>query len=131
MEVAKRKNKYENVKFGVADATKIPFEDNYFDVSCISFGLHDTPHYIGHKVLDEMKRVSERIVIVDYHIPKNRLDRWLHVSLISLYESKYFKDFAKRNIGRLLQQHGLKVVKEAYSLVDIAKIRICEVEKRV
>lgn len=37
LKVANEKNKYENVKFEVADATNIPYEDNYFDVSCISF----------------------------------------------------------------------------------------------
>jgi ubiquinone/menaquinone biosynthesis C-methylase UbiE len=41
--VANKKNRYENVKFEVADATDMPFEDNRFDVSCVSFALHDMP----------------------------------------------------------------------------------------
>ncbi|MEW6095273.1 MAG: class I SAM-dependent methyltransferase [bacterium] len=126
LEIAKRKNKYKNMRFLLADARHIPFEDNYFDISCISFGLHDMPHYVREEVLDELKRVSKRIVIVDYNIPENKLHRWLHVFLISLYESKYFKDFARQNLKELLQQHGLKVIKETYGMIDFVKILVCE-----
>lgn len=130
LKVANKKNKYKNVKFEIADATDIPFEDNYFDISCISFVLHDMPLNIRHRVLDEMRRVSEKIVVVDYNIPKNRLHRWLHTSIVSLYESKYFKDFAKRNLKELLEQHRLKIVKEAYGVIDVVKIFICERENK-
>ena len=51
--VAKKKNKYENMRFVVADAAKMPFENDYFDFACISFGLHDMPHEVRHFVLDE------------------------------------------------------------------------------
>ena len=124
--VAKKKNKYENMRFVVADAAKMPFENDYFDFACISFGLHDMPHEVRHFVLDEMRRVSRKIIVVDYHIPKNKLHRWLHVSFTSLYESKYYRDFAKRNLEELLREHGLKVVTEAYGLIDFVKIFVCE-----
>ena len=127
LKVAERKNKYKNVRFEVADATKLPFDDNSFDVSCISFALHDMPHEIRHEVLDEMRRVSRRVVVVDYHIPQNGLQRRLHVFFTSLYEGKYYKDFAKRDLKELLQQHDLRVAKEAYWLVDFVKILVCEV----
>ncbi len=116
-----KKNKYENVWFVVADATKMPFEPDYFDFACISFGLHDMPHEVRHQVLDEMRRVSEKIIVVDYHIPKNRLRRWLYVSFTSLYESKYYRDFAKRNLEELLREHDFRIVKEAYGLVDLLR----------
>ena len=105
----------------VADATKMPFEPDYFDFACISFGLHDMPHEVRHQVLDEMRRVSEKIIVVDYHIPKNRLRRWLYVSFTSLYESKYYRDFAKRNLEELLREHDFRIVKEAYGLVDLLR----------
>lgn len=126
LKIAKKENKYKNVGFEVADASNIPFEDDYFDISCISFGLHDMPYYIREKALDEMKRVSKKIIVVDYNIPKNKLHKWLHISLISLYESKYFKDFAKRDLKELLQQYNLKVTKEAYGLMGFVKILVCE-----
>lgn len=126
LKIAERKNRYKNVRFILADASNIPFEDNYFDVSCISFGLHDMPHGIREKVLDEMNRVSKKIVIIDYNIPKNRLHRWLHVSIVSLYESKYYKDFTERDLEELLRQHNLRIIKEAFALIDFVRILVCE-----
>ena len=126
LKIAERKNRYENVGFKVADASRIPFEDKYFDISCISFGLHDMPHEVREKVLDEMKRVSERVVIIDYNIPENKLRRWLHVSITSLYESKYYRDFVGRDIKELLRQHDLEVIKESSGFMDFVKILICE-----
>jgi hypothetical protein len=32
-----------------------------------------------------------------------------HISFASLYESKYYKDFARRSLKELLGQHGLRV----------------------
>ena len=81
LKVARRRNRHGNVTFEVADATRMPFEDDYFDVSCISMALHDMPHEVRQQVLDEMRRVSKRTVIADYNIPKNRLHRWFHINL--------------------------------------------------
>jgi ubiquinone/menaquinone biosynthesis C-methylase UbiE len=124
--IAGRKNRYGNVGFRVADASRMPFEDKCFDVSCISFGLHDMPHKIRERVLDEMRRVSERIVIIDYNIPENKLRRWLHVSITALYESRYYRDFAGRDIKELLREHNLRVIKESSGFMGFVKILICE-----
>src|SRR4030067_3683959 len=81
LKVAHKKNKYGNVKFEVADATDLRFEDNSFDVSCMSFALHDMPLAIREKGLKEMVRVTKTkgvIVIVDYALPKeNSMSRFL------------------------------------------------------
>jgi len=66
-----------------------------------------------------------KIIVVDYHIPKNRFHRWLHLSFASLYESKYYRDFAKRNLEELLREHDFHIVKEAYGLVDFVEILLC------
>lgn len=122
----KAADKESNVTFILADALNLPFKNDSFDMCCISFALHEMPHDVRHKVLNETKRVSEKIVVVDYHIPKNRMHRWFHVSMASLWESEYFKDFAKRDLGELLQQHGLRVVKEDYGLMDFIRVLVCE-----
>ena len=59
LRVANQKNKYENARFTAADATSVPFEDNHFDVACVSFALHDMPLTIREKVLKEMVRVTK------------------------------------------------------------------------
>ena len=129
LSVAKRKNKYKNVRFKIADATEIPFDDNSFDVSCISLALHDMPYDIRHKVLNEMKRVSQKVVVIDYHIPQNRIEKWFHVFFTSLYESKYYDDFAGRDLKEMLQQHNLTVINESCEIINFFKIFVCEVAK--
>jgi demethylmenaquinone methyltransferase/2-methoxy-6-polyprenyl-1,4-benzoquinol methylase len=75
LKIAKRKNKYKNVKFEIGDATNIPFQSNSFDISCISFGLHEMPKEIIERALSEIKRVTKfdgKIIIIDYALPKNK-----------------------------------------------------------
>ena len=64
------------------------------------------PHEFRHRVLEEMKRVTRRkIVVADYNILKNRYHGWLHVSLISHYESRYLAR-ANYGSGKLLNSKG-------------------------
>jgi ubiquinone/menaquinone biosynthesis C-methylase UbiE len=58
--IAKRKNHSPKVFFNQADATELPFEDQSFDASCISFALHEMPPSIRTEVLTEMARVTKR-----------------------------------------------------------------------
>ncbi|MBI3737947.1 MAG: methyltransferase domain-containing protein, partial [Chloroflexi bacterium] len=59
LEIARKHNKDGLVKFELADATHLRFDDNSFDVSCISFALHDMPLTIREKVLREMALVTK------------------------------------------------------------------------
>lgn len=115
LKVAKKKNKYENLKFEVADATNIPFEDSEFDVSCVSFALHDIPLTIREKVLEEMVRVTKPkgiIVIVDYALPKSRIGRFLIYLFVKSYETKYYPEFIKSDIKALLRKLGIEIQNE-------------------
>jgi hypothetical protein len=84
------------------------------------------PREVRPLVLAEMKRVSRRVVVVDYHIPENRVSRWFHVSFTACYELGYYRDFAGHNLKELLQQLGLKITREGYGLIDFIKILVCE-----
>lgn len=115
LKVANKKNKYKNAKFEVGDATNIPFENEHFDVSCVSFGLHDMPLTIREKVLKEMVRVTKPkgiIVIVDYALPKNRIGRYLIYHFVKSYESKYYPEFIKSDIGVLIRKLAIQIEKE-------------------
>lgn len=115
LKVAKKINKYKNVEFKNADAANIPFQDNYFDVTCISFALHDMPISIREKVLSEMLRVTKKsgiITVVDYILPKSKLQKILIYNIIKLYESKYYPDFIKSDFHKLIKESGIKIHKE-------------------
>lgn len=125
LRIANKMNKYANVEFKVADATNIPFDDNCFDVTCISLALHDMPLSVRKKVLEEMVRVTKStgiIAIIDYALPENKIRKILVYHFIKFYESKYYPNFAKSDLHTLLQESGIQIQKEY--LVMFGAVRI-------
>lgn len=121
---ARKKDKDGRVRFLEMDATRLDFGDKEFDVTSISFGLHDMPPEAREQVLREMGRVTKgKIVIVDYNPPQNRFLRALYAALISLYESKYFPDFVSSDFEALLARCGLHA--ETQKSVWLGFLRIC------
>ena len=117
--VARKNNLNELVKFEAGDATHLRFEDNTFDVTCISFALHDMPLTIREKVLREMVRVTKpggSIMIVDYALPHNQFGRSLIYHLIALYEGEYYKKFIVSDLEELARTVGIEIV-DACSLL--------------
>lgn len=115
LRVANKKNKFGNVKFEVADATNMRFENNSFDVSCVSFALHDMPLTIREKALQEIVRVTKRngmIVIIDYALPENKIGRFLIYRFVSLYEGEYYSKFIKSDLEALLRKTGIEIKEE-------------------
>ncbi len=119
LRIALKKNKYPNLNFIPADATMLPFESSKFDVSTISFALHDMPATIREKVLKEMVRVTKPtglIVIVDYALPRNTIGRFFIYNVVRLYEGKTYRDFIRSDLKGLLSEAGIQV-KEELSVV--------------
>lgn len=115
LNVAKKKNKFRNAKFEVADATSLPFEGNSFDISSVSFALHDMPLSIREKVLKEMVRVTKSegtILIVDYDLPKNKVGKFLIYHFIAFIEAEYYKTFIKSDLEALLNKNRIKIVEK-------------------
>jgi demethylmenaquinone methyltransferase/2-methoxy-6-polyprenyl-1,4-benzoquinol methylase len=125
LNVANKKNRYKNVNFQVADATNLPFEDNSFDVSSVSFALHDMPATIREKVLKEIVRVTKpggTIIIVDYALPRHNIGRFLIHSLVKLYEGKYYREFMRSDFAGLLRESGIEVEEELQVLFNAGRI---------
>lgn len=124
LKVAIGQNKYENVKFEIADATRLPFEDNSFDVSCVSFALHDMILSIREKALRELVRVTKAegtIIIVDYGLPENGFVRFFAYNIIRLYEP-YYTEFIKSDLEGLLRKSGIKIENELSVLLGAGRI---------
>jgi ubiquinone/menaquinone biosynthesis C-methylase UbiE len=108
---AVREKGYENVRFVISNAEELPFKDDHFDVTCISFGLHEMPNLIRKKVLQEMDRVTKtkgKIIIVDYALPRGKIKKSLFYHFVRLYESRYFPEFIKTDLQKTIQGAGLK-----------------------
>ena len=113
------------VKFETGDATDLRYADDHFDITCISFALHDMPLAIRAKVLREMVRVTKidgTLVIVDYGLPSGSLSRALAFGLISLYERGYYREFIGSNLITALEEAGIQVTQELDALWGIARI---------
>lgn len=62
--------KISNVEFNVVDASDLSlFNDHEYEVSVISMAIHQFNSELALKILTEMKRISSRIIIVDYNYP--------------------------------------------------------------
>lgn len=123
--IARKKNSYGNLRFEVADAVNLPFRGNYFDVACISFGLHDMPQAIRESVLKEMARVIKpggMLVIVDYDLPENRLGRWLIYRLTQLYEGPYYSEFIRSDLHNLLRKFGVELDQQLKVMLGAGRI---------
>jgi len=129
LRIANEHNKYTKVTFRVADAANMPFEDDYFDVSCISFALHDMPFSIRKNILKEMTRVTKprgTIIIVDYAVPANIVVRKLFFHIASLGETKYFPEFVnamlRSDFMEQLKNVGIRIEAEILVLGGFGRI---------
>ena len=128
--MARQKDKEDKICFLQMDATRLDFADREFDVSAISFALHDMPPQVKEGVLREMARVTKgKIVIVEYSPSQNPILRALYISLISLYESKYFPEFARSDFRGLLARCGLQVEQEKTAWLGLLRICVCRLDE--
>ena len=124
LNVAVKKNTYANVRFQIADATKLPFEDNCFDVSCVSFALHDMILTIREKALREMRRVTKTngtMSIVDYGLPKKKIRKFFVFNFVRLYEP-YYTEFIKSDLLGLLENTGIEIKRDVPVIFGAARI---------
>ncbi len=118
----KRNRWAKNVSFQVADAKKLPFEDDFFDFVSISLALHEKDRETRNKVISEMKRVAKKegaLIFVDFQIPFSGKFYPLLIKSIEYFAGNYhfgcFKDYAKQGgLQRLLAENGFKETKTAF-----------------
>jgi demethylmenaquinone methyltransferase/2-methoxy-6-polyprenyl-1,4-benzoquinol methylase len=125
LRVAREHNKYSRVTFDVGDAAHMPYEDDQFDVSCVSFALHDMPRSIGESVVKEMARVTKAngiIIIVDYAVPAKNLLYSLFLRIARLGETKYFPEFVQSGLTEVLKTAGIRIIVEVPILAGIGRI---------
>jgi len=129
LKVAERNNEYNNVGFILADAAKLPFIDQHFDVGCISFALHEMPLSIRKQVLQEIVRVTRiggTIMINDYSSSSEKRAGGYFVRYIArLYESKYYAEFIQSDLNSLLKGYGIEVTAERSAMHGVVRILKC------
>ncbi len=77
------KKRHPDLLFTLADALNLPFTENEFDVTTISFGLRNT-HDVA-KALQEALRVTKpggRLVVVEFSHPTNKVFRNIYMKYL-------------------------------------------------
>jgi len=77
------KKRHPDLHFTLADALNLPFKDNEFDVTTISFGLRNTNDV--KKALQEALRVTKpggRLVVVEFSHPTNKIFRTIYMKYL-------------------------------------------------
>jgi len=123
--IARRKHQDRDIEFVEADATRLPVPDAAFDVSCVSFALHEMPRSVRERVLGEMARVIRpggTLVVVDYALPRNRVWRWLVYNVVKLYERDSYADFVHADLAAVLAREGISIRAEHRALLGTARV---------
>ncbi|WP_372949869.1 class I SAM-dependent methyltransferase [Mariniphaga sp.] len=128
-EQTKQKRKISNVLFRVCDATdNWKFTDKQFDIAIITMALHQFPPENYTSILGEMKRVAQKIIIVDYAVPlPQNITGWgsrvaeffagreHHRNFRQYYRAGGLKNILAEN--DLTIQHQVFLAKRAFQLV--------------
>lgn len=81
IEIGRKRNK--DIKFVQGDALNLPFEENVFDVTTISFGLRNTSNIDS--ALKDSLRVTKsggKIVIAEFSHPSNSIFRFIYLNYL-------------------------------------------------
>ncbi|HSX48994.1 MAG TPA: class I SAM-dependent methyltransferase [Candidatus Saccharimonadales bacterium] len=112
------KKTYPNIKFRVADAHKLPFKANSFDlVICYEVIEHLTNPL---KALQEMKRVLKKdglaIITMDSGNILFRIVWWVSENTISsVWQNAHLHPFKHTELEKVIKKSGLKIVKKQFS----------------
>lgn len=130
------KSVFSHLEFRVGDATELSvFSDNEFDVALLSLALHQFPSDLYQPILSEMKRVAQRIIIVDYAVPlpKNYAGFGSRIAefMAGREHNRNFKQYYKKGgLENILPDYGLNIAKtvligkNAFQIVTAEKIKI-------
>lgn len=113
------------VRFHLMDARRLEFADGAFDVSVLSFAVHDMPRAARVAALREAARVArEALIILDYDFPRHEPWRAMVVGLVRLYETAYLPDFARQGLAPVLAEAGLEASAVSYPLPGFCAIHV-------
>lgn len=125
LKLASDGNRYANLQFRTGDATSLPFSEATFDVTSISFALHEMPASIIERVLAEMVRVTKpggTLLLVDYGLPGNRVGRFLTYHIVKLWEGQSYARFLIFNLVASLSANGVIIQRDTAFLAGIARV---------
>ena len=125
---ASRKGKGLNTAWLEMDATRLAFADDSFEVSVLSLALHHMPVMIQSWVLEEIRRVTSRcVLIIEPDIPVNSrwIPIWTFVANV-IDESEYMHEWVRQDFPGTCLEAGLNVMSIHGTTFGLHRILICD-----
>jgi len=125
------KRKITNIEFFIADATNLKqFEKDEFEIATMTLALHQFSPEIRSPIIRELKRVAQKIIVVDYAVPlpRNFAGRVSHLIefLAGRTHNKHFKQYYKEGgLNKILTKHELIVEKSVFFGQGAFQLVIC------
>lgn len=111
-----KKMKAENVRFLLKDASKLyEYGEKTFDYATISMALHQFSPDLALKIMVELKRIANEIVVIDYAhpLPENKYKAITYL-IERLAGKEHFSNFKKyQSLGglpSLTKKSGLRII---------------------
>lgn len=99
LEVAKGKTS--DINWQIQDIMSLPFNDNQFEVSSISYGIRNVEDYKG--ALKELSRVTtDKICILEFGAPQNKVFRTIYFKFMNLFMPVLGMLFGKKDAYKYL-----------------------------
>ena len=130
--ISKTKFGISNLTFKVANATELhQFKKNEFDIATISLAIHQFDTETGLLIINELNRISKKILIIDYACPlPNNLYRNLIFFIEKLAGREHFKNFKTYQeyggIQAYLNQHKLASIITSEKGKSIFSMVLCK-----
>lgn len=127
----KNKNNVENSDFKIGDATNLSdFDNGQFDIATMSLALHQFSSELHSSILNEMKRISKKIIIVDYAVPLPRNivgygSKWAEF-MAGFEHNRNFKKYYKAGgLNIILPQNNLTIIHSEFFAKGAFQLVIC------
>lgn len=123
--------KLNNAEFFVADATNLSsFSDNEFDIGTMSLALHQFAPEIYIPILSELKRITNKVIIVDYSVPLPKNAAGYASRIIEYLAGKtHYKNFSNYyklgGLNEILTSHQLTIEKTEWFGGGAFQLTVC------
>ena len=114
--------RHKNIKFQQGDALKLPFDENTFDVTTISFGLRNTSDTTA--ALKEALRVTKksgRIVVCEFSHPTNKVFRYIYLKYLMRALPVIAKKFSKNPAAYIYLAESIQAWPNQSSLAQVMR----------
>ena len=120
--LAAGRKRHKNIKFQQGDALNLPFDENTFDVTTISFGLRNTSDTTA--ALKEALRVTKksgRIVVCEFSHPSNKIFRSIYLKYLMRALPVIAKKVSKNPAAYIYLAESIKAWPNQSSLAQIMR----------